>query len=656
MSTSIPQNAHLRLDDLFQLARNNSHDVVLRGVRDDGSLVLGNRSLGGRIAAFFGAGVDREEQALISKLFAEKINEHGLSSIVGSKLGTGPLRNKQIFHLFSKLPPIGPAALEALRRGTPTDQGAVELADKTLKRIEDAAETLHVWKEHLVSHPEELRLHLSEFLVAQQQLPKESSQHVAAHWGLVHVETLMKDPQFQSALTSALTLINQSDLKGLGGKLLGPSQHSSAEAGVGGARLTMGSYAQAALFETFHRLGASPRLDQTSAYYQKGSPATLHLLNSKLSDRQCLERLEISDVVSAQDAVALMHDESFFSEFETCIKEAVEQIDRTKTASQADGIGINAAVTNSLGVTPDSASIADASIELCLMRFASRRRTSIEGIEKEARQALDELDDALRDAEVKDEEQALSEQVNAARVRYAEARQRFLELSHREQVMLEQIGRETEQLVARISTERNSAIHTLQQIENELPQLMAAINALSEPVVQAKIQLGMANDALKKPGLSPEATHTASEKLQASKANLQSLQEQQRNLHTRMNEAVSLLREIKLRAEYMDKALKDANQIFSTISARRGLIDQARNEVQSAVSPSDSTKDLITVDKKPIASTSKQSALQALSEQNRFKNDHGDIVLFFDNYAPRESELIAQLQKLRSVLSISSLD
>jgi len=172
MSTSIPQNAHLRLDDLFQLARNNSHDVVLRGVRDDGSLVLGNRSLGGRIAAFFGAGVDREEQALISKLFAEKINEHGLSSIVGSKLGTGPLRNKQIFHLFSKLPPIGPAALEALRRGTPTDQGAVELADKTLKRIEDAAETLHVWKEHLVSHPEELRLHLSEFLVAQQQLPK----------------------------------------------------------------------------------------------------------------------------------------------------------------------------------------------------------------------------------------------------------------------------------------------------------------------------------------------------------------------------------------------------------------------------------------------------------------------------------------------------
>ena len=123
-----------------------------------------------------------------------------------------------------------------------------------------------------------------------------------------------------------------------------------------------------------------------------------------------------------------------------------------------------------------------------------------------------------------------------------------------------------------------------------------------------------------------------------------------------MNEAVSLLREIKLRAEYMDKALKDANQIFSTISARRGLIDQARNEVQSAVSPSDSTKDLITVDKKPIASTSKQSALQALSEQNRFKNDHGDIVLFFDNYAPRESELIAQLQKLRSVLSISSLD
>lgn len=660
MSLSIPQNAHLRLDDLFQLARNNSHDVVLRGVREDGSLVLGNRSLGGRIAAFFGAGIDREEQALISKLFANKIREHGLQSVAGADPGSNALRNKQIFNLFSKLPPIGPAALEALRRGKTTDHDTIERAGQVLRHVEDAAETLRTWKEHLETHPDELGLHLSEFLAAQQQLPTDSRQQVAGHWGVVHLDTLMKDPGFHSALSSAFTSINQADLNGLGGQLLGVAQpvetHANTASCSRRAMLTMGNYAQAALFEAFRRLGASPRLDQTSAYYGRGSPATAHLLQSKLADQQCMDRLGISDVMYSRDALTLLQDETFLSEFEASIKEAVEQLERPKSSAQADGIESKDAANNTLGVPADSASIADASIELCLMRFASRRRTSIEGIEREARQALDELDDALRESEVKDAEQALKEQVNTATARYAEARQRFLEVSHREQAMLEQIGHETEQLVARISTERGSAISKLEQIEHELPQLMEAINRLSEPVVQAKIQLGQASDELKKPGLSAEATQAARQKHQTCKANLQALQGQQRELHTRLNEAFSLLREVKLRAEYMDKALNDASQIFSTVAARRGLIDEARSEAQSASSPSDAAKNLNAVSSALNGPNSKQSAIQTLSEQNRFRTNHGDIVLFFDNYAPRESELIAQLQKLRSVLSISSLN
>jgi hypothetical protein len=660
MSISIPQNAHLRLDDLFQLARNNSHDVVLRGVRADGSLVLGNRSLGGRIAAFFGAGVDREEQALISKLFAEKIGEHGLQPAAVKENNAGPLRNKQIFQFFSQLPPIGPAALEALRRGKAADQGPIERADKTLKGIEDAADTLHAWKAHLESHPDELRMHLSEFLIAQEQIPRQSPQHVSAQWGLVHIDSLMQDPQFKAALSSSLTSINQSDLKVLGAQLLGPRQASDSDGPIGAGnpsgRLTMGSYVQAALFETFHKLGSSPRLDQTTDYYRRGSPAVFHLLNSKLSDKDCLDRLGIGDVMHARDGLTLIHDESFLCEFEASLKDAVGNLERTKTALQTEATGTGAVEDGLSAGTPDSASIADASVELCLMRFASRRRNSIEAIEKEARHALDELDDALRESEEKDEEQALSEQITAAKVRYAEARQRFLEVSHREQVMLEQVGRETEQLVARINAERGVAASKLSQIQNEMPELMNAISALSEPVVQAKIQLGQASDALDKPGLSADAKQAATQRHQACKAALQTLQAQHRNLHARVNEGVALLKEVRLRVEYMDKALQDANAIFSAVTMRRGLIDEARTEAQRQAITSATQNDASTLAKEAHVVRNEPSALQKLSEHNRFKNEQGDIVLFFDNYAPRESELIAQLQKLRSVLSISSLD
>jgi hypothetical protein len=127
-------------------------------------------------------------------------------------------------------------------------------------------------------------------------------------------------------------------------------------------------------------------------------------------------------------------------------------------------------------------------------------------------------------------------------------------------------------------------------------------------------------------------------------------------LHARVNEGVALLKEVRLRVEYMDKALQDANAIFSAVTMRRGLIDEARTEAQRQAITSATQNDASTLAKEAHVVRNEPSALQKLSEHNRFKNEQGDIVLFFDNYAPRESELIAQLQKLRSVLSISSLD
>lgn len=107
----LPENTYIRFDDIARFQNNNTSDLILKNVRDDGSLVLANRSVFGRVINWFNTrlfGTIDPNAKYVAELFAKQVSslsEHGGAGIIDDlNLKTAPsLRNREVRLVLSKL-------------------------------------------------------------------------------------------------------------------------------------------------------------------------------------------------------------------------------------------------------------------------------------------------------------------------------------------------------------------------------------------------------------------------------------------------------------------------------------------------------------------------------------------------------------------------
>jgi hypothetical protein len=109
--SQIPDNPHIRFDDIAQFQNANTSDLILKGAREDGSVILGNRSVFGRVANWFNVHVFGKidpNAKFVAELFAKQVSslsEHSGDEIVKSlHLDTAKsIRNREVKILLNKL-------------------------------------------------------------------------------------------------------------------------------------------------------------------------------------------------------------------------------------------------------------------------------------------------------------------------------------------------------------------------------------------------------------------------------------------------------------------------------------------------------------------------------------------------------------------------
>ena len=100
---SLPGNAYIRYEDIERFQNGSTKDLILQGVRDDGSVILANRSTFGRVLNWLSSKVlgrtDPNAQA-VANLFVRQVRglEHGGQQIVNNlNLGDAKsIRNREI--------------------------------------------------------------------------------------------------------------------------------------------------------------------------------------------------------------------------------------------------------------------------------------------------------------------------------------------------------------------------------------------------------------------------------------------------------------------------------------------------------------------------------------------------------------------------------
>ena len=122
----LPPHAHLLFKDLQAVAQSNNLHVIAKGVREDGSVILTNRTLGGRMVAWLKTNVlgqDDLASIQINSLLTKQLYKAscGVQAIAASErvgLGAVPLRNRDVSVVastLSKLAPADPASAFELR-------------------------------------------------------------------------------------------------------------------------------------------------------------------------------------------------------------------------------------------------------------------------------------------------------------------------------------------------------------------------------------------------------------------------------------------------------------------------------------------------------------------------------------------------------------
>jgi len=126
LPTQLPPHAHILFKDLQGVARANNQHVIAKGVREDGSVILSNRTLGGRLVAWlrteFLGQVDHASiqvnELLTRQLYAASCGVHAIASSERVGLGAVPIRNRDVAVVtatLTRLAPADPASAFELR-------------------------------------------------------------------------------------------------------------------------------------------------------------------------------------------------------------------------------------------------------------------------------------------------------------------------------------------------------------------------------------------------------------------------------------------------------------------------------------------------------------------------------------------------------------
>lgn len=124
----LPDNAHIRFDDVARLAGPDSRTVIAGGVRADGSVILANRGTWGRLVCWLRsniAGRPDEASVVVNQVLARQLMaaRGGLSAIAASErvgIDSLPLRNRDlqvVLTTIARHAPDDPAAALELRDG-----------------------------------------------------------------------------------------------------------------------------------------------------------------------------------------------------------------------------------------------------------------------------------------------------------------------------------------------------------------------------------------------------------------------------------------------------------------------------------------------------------------------------------------------------------
>jgi len=122
----LPPNAHILFKDLHTVGKLNNQHVIAKGVREDGSVILNNRTLGGRLVAWLKTELlGREDHASIQinalltrQLYKASCGVHVIAASERVGIGAVPLRNRDVAVVaaaLARLAPSDPASVFELR-------------------------------------------------------------------------------------------------------------------------------------------------------------------------------------------------------------------------------------------------------------------------------------------------------------------------------------------------------------------------------------------------------------------------------------------------------------------------------------------------------------------------------------------------------------
>jgi hypothetical protein len=123
----LPPDAHILFKDLQAVGQLNDHHVIAKGVRENGSVILGNRALGARLVVWVKTelmGIADHASIEVNALLTRQLYKAscGVQVIaVNERVGIGavPLRNRDVALVaatLAQLAPKDPASAFELRR------------------------------------------------------------------------------------------------------------------------------------------------------------------------------------------------------------------------------------------------------------------------------------------------------------------------------------------------------------------------------------------------------------------------------------------------------------------------------------------------------------------------------------------------------------
>ena len=122
----LPPHAHILFKDLQAVSQFNNHQVIIKGVREDGSVILNNRTLSGRLVTWLKSellGQDDRASIEVNALLTRQLYKAscGVQVIAANErvgIGAVPLRNRDVAVMaatLARLAPKDPASAFELR-------------------------------------------------------------------------------------------------------------------------------------------------------------------------------------------------------------------------------------------------------------------------------------------------------------------------------------------------------------------------------------------------------------------------------------------------------------------------------------------------------------------------------------------------------------